>query len=134
MNSNFIEKYELNDRLENEMENIVFEELEKQLKKIPEEDMCKCNECIFDIACMALNGLPARYRVSLLGKLYANAIDDSLLSLVKSVVENSVNTVLDNVLEKIKQKLSGPGGSEVAHDQNRPLNHKPVNEIRAVVQ
>ena len=49
-------------------------------------------------------------------------------------LENAVNTVLDTVLEEIKQKTGGPGGLQVAHGQNRPLNGKEINKIDAVVQ
>ena len=49
-------------------------------------------------------------------------------------LEDAVNTVLDNVLEDIKQKVSGSGGLLVAHGGNRPLNGKEINIINAVVQ
>jgi DNA primase catalytic core len=49
-------------------------------------------------------------------------------------LENAVNTVLDTVLEEIKQKTSGSGGLQVAHGQNRPLNGKEISKINAVVQ
>lgn len=49
-------------------------------------------------------------------------------------LENAVNTVLDTVLEEIKQKVSGSGGLQVAHGQNRPLNGKEISNINAVVQ
>jgi hypothetical protein len=49
-------------------------------------------------------------------------------------LENAVNTVLDTVLEEIKQKTSGSGGLQVAHGQNRPLNGKEISNINAVVQ
>lgn len=49
-------------------------------------------------------------------------------------LENAVNTVLDTVLEEIKQKTSGSGGLQVVHGQNRPLNGKEINKIDAVVQ
>lgn len=49
-------------------------------------------------------------------------------------LENAVNTVLDTVLEEIKQKTGGSGGLQVAHGQNRPLNGKEISKINAVVQ
>jgi len=51
-----------------------------------------------------------------------------------TTLENAVNTVLDNVLEEIKQKVSGSGGLQVVHGQNRPLNSKKDSKINAVVQ
>jgi DNA primase len=47
---------------------------------------------------------------------------------------NTINTVLDNVLEEIRQKTSGSGGLSVVYKQNRPLNHKENNKLSAVVQ
>ena len=49
-------------------------------------------------------------------------------------LENAVNTVLDTVLEDIKQKVSGSGGLRVAHGGNRPLNSKDNSRLKAVVQ
>lgn len=49
-------------------------------------------------------------------------------------LESTVNTVLDDVLNKIKQKMSGSGGLTVGYGQNRPLNNKETNKISAVVQ
>jgi hypothetical protein len=49
-------------------------------------------------------------------------------------LENAVSTVLDNVLEKLRQKLGGSGGLQVAHGQNGPLNGKEVSKVSAVAQ
>jgi DNA primase len=49
-------------------------------------------------------------------------------------LETSVSSVLDNVLEDIKQKTSGPGRLQVVHGENRPLNSKETSKIRAVVR
>jgi DNA primase catalytic core len=49
-------------------------------------------------------------------------------------LESAVNTVLDNVLEEIRQKTSGSGGVSVGYKQNRPLNHKEKSDLRPVVQ
>ncbi|MBL7111796.1 MAG: toprim domain-containing protein [Bacteroidales bacterium] len=49
-------------------------------------------------------------------------------------LESSVSSVLDEVLEDLKQKTSGPGGLQVVYGQNRPLNSKETSKIRAVVQ
>jgi DNA primase catalytic core len=51
-----------------------------------------------------------------------------------SKLESSVNSVLDDVLESLKQKLSGPGGLQVVYGQNGPLNTKEVSELQPVVQ
>ena len=56
--------------LKNEAENLVLEELGRQLDAYT-QDVCRCNECIVDMAAMALNNIRPLYRVSLLGTLYA---------------------------------------------------------------
>ena len=47
---------------------------------------------------------------------------------------SSVNTVLDNVLEEIKDNVSGSGGLQVAQGQNGPLKNKDINKLNAVAQ
>jgi predicted transcriptional regulator len=49
-------------------------------------------------------------------------------------LKSAVNTVLDNVLEEIRQKVSGSGGLQVGHGQNRPLNNKGNSNLKPVVQ
>jgi len=61
--------------LKNEAENLVLEELGRQLDEHP-ENVCRCNECIVDMAAMALNNIRPLYRVSLLGTLYAATAKD----------------------------------------------------------
>ena len=56
--------------LKNEAEQMVLTELEKQLADQGDE-FCRCNECIVDMAAMALNSIKPLYRFSLLGTLYA---------------------------------------------------------------
>ncbi len=72
----FREDYEL-DYLENEAESIVFSELEKQLSEDWAEDVCKCQDCVLDMAALALNTVQPFYRVSLLGKVYAGGLNNS---------------------------------------------------------
>jgi len=56
--------------LKNEAEKLVLDELEIQLEKASEE-ICRCNDCIVDMAAMALNNVRPLYRFSILGTLYA---------------------------------------------------------------
>jgi len=56
--------------LKNEAEQLVLNELEKQLATQPPE-LCRCNECIVDMAAIALNTVKPLYRFSLLGTQYA---------------------------------------------------------------
>jgi competence protein ComFB len=65
----FEDAYEF-DLLKNEAEKLVLYELEKQLNAYQGE-ICRCNECVVDMAAMSLNAVRPRYRFSLLGTLYA---------------------------------------------------------------
>ena len=65
----FKDQYDF-DLLKNEAENLVINEMESQLK--PGLGMCLCNECVVDIAAIALNMVKPLYRFSLLGTLYAS--------------------------------------------------------------
>ena len=56
--------------LKNEAEQLVLYELEKQLEDESDE-VCRCNECVVDMAAIALNTVKPLYRFSLLGSLYA---------------------------------------------------------------
>ncbi|MDR0290488.1 MAG: late competence development ComFB family protein [Treponema sp.] len=58
------------DLLKNEAEQLVLQELEKQLGE-QTDDFCRCNECIVDMAAVALNSVRPLYRFSLLGSQYA---------------------------------------------------------------
>ena len=49
-------------------------------------------------------------------------------------LSDTVNTVLDDVLNEIKSNLSGPGGLQVGYGQNRPLNGKNVSKLQSVAQ
>ena len=72
----FIDDYDFFD-LKNEAENLVIQELGRQLEGFPTV-ICRCNECVMDMAAIALNTVKPLYRVSLLGQLYTStAMDDS---------------------------------------------------------
>ena len=81
--------------LENETEHIVIEELEEQLDK--NKKVCKCQDCVLDMAAYALNNTKPYYRVSLLGKLYASSIDNSKYSKeIKKAVTEAIKKIQDN--------------------------------------
>lgn len=88
----FKEEYEL-DYLENEAENLVFKELEQQLNEEWARDICKCQDCVLDMAALALNTVKPFYRVSLLGKVYAGSLDGSKYS------EEVHKSVKDSILK-----------------------------------
>ena len=64
----FIDSYDF-EHLKNEAENLIIKDLGRQLEAYP-DPICRCNDCILDMAAMALNSVKPLYRVSLLGKLY----------------------------------------------------------------
>jgi competence protein ComFB len=70
----FIDNYDF-ELLENEAEKLVQVELGRQLEAWP-ETICTCNECVLDMAAMALNTVKPLYRVSLLGSIYASRAMD----------------------------------------------------------
>ena len=59
------------DNLVNESEKLVINEMERQLALKENQNSCRCEECVLDIAAFALNTLMPLYRVSLMGSLYA---------------------------------------------------------------
>jgi competence protein ComFB len=62
--------------LVNEAERMVIDELERRLTELNDPTICVCQDCILDMAAYALNTLKPVYRVSLLGRMYAHAMDD----------------------------------------------------------
>jgi competence protein ComFB len=92
----FIDEYDF-DLLKNEAENLVIHEIEDQLK-VNTVEMCKCNECIVDIAALALNSVKPLYRFSLLGTLYASQAmtEQSYADSVKEAVAMAIKKVQNN--------------------------------------
>lgn len=85
------------DFLVNEAERLVLNELEKQLQEDSEGTICKCEECVLDMAAYALNNVPPAYRASLKGKLYAQTMDHSeYAGKVKKAVEKAISVVSKN--------------------------------------
>ena len=66
----FDETYEF-DSLVNEAERMVIHELEAQLKGAV--GVCTCQDCVLDMAALALNNVKPAYQVSLMGRVYAQS-------------------------------------------------------------
>jgi competence protein ComFB len=83
--------------LKNEAEQLVLAELEKQIDAYGPE-LCRCNECIVDMAAMALNSIKPLYRFSLLGTLYAAQAmsEQSYAESVKEAVTQAITKVRFN--------------------------------------
>ena len=87
------------DYLKNEAENLVLKELERQLENFS-APLCRCNDCIVDMAAMALNTVKPIYRVSLLGSLYAaSAMDEKTYA-------TSVRDAVFKAIEQIRKNPS----------------------------
>ena len=81
--------------LENEAERLVISELEKQLEG--NKAVCMCNDCILDMAAFALNNVKPYYRVSLLGKMYANTIENTdYMNQISEAVTSAINKISEN--------------------------------------
>jgi competence protein ComFB len=83
--------------LKNEAEQMVLHELEKQLAARGEE-VCRCNECVVDMAAIALNTVKPLYRFSLLGTLYAAQAmnEQSYADSVQRAVAQAIERVRTN--------------------------------------
>jgi len=91
----FIEDYDF-DLLKNEAEIMVIRELEQQLRSESDE-MCRCNECIVDIAAVALNSIKPLYRFSLLGTLYASQ------AMTEQAYADSVKQAVSQAIKKVRK-------------------------------
>ena len=80
--------------LTNETERMVFDALEEELEADTEGKICRCQDCILDMAAYALNSVKPMYRVSLIGRLYAESID-------KSRYADQVRKAVRSAIEKI---------------------------------
>lgn len=94
----FINEYDF-DLLKNEAEVLVIREVEQQLKGVS-SDMCLCNECIVDIAAIALNSVKPLYRFSLLGTMYASQ------AMTEKSYADSVKQAVIQAIKKVKKNPS----------------------------
>ena len=85
--------------LVNESERLVLEQLERQLEKGIDIPICTCQECVLDMAALALNNVKPLYRVSLLGTLYAHAVQ-------RSEYECEITRAVSEAVEKIARNPS----------------------------
>ncbi|MDR1933180.1 MAG: late competence development ComFB family protein [Spirochaetales bacterium] len=90
------DEYEF-ENLVNESENLVIDEMERQLALAKNQNTCRCEDCILDIAAFALNVLMPLYRVSLMGSVYAkNAKRTPYVDDVKKAVAAAILKVKAN--------------------------------------
>ncbi|MCX7656779.1 MAG: late competence development ComFB family protein [Treponemataceae bacterium] len=84
-------------QLVNEAERLVIDELERQLNALS-DPVCRCEDCVLDMATLALNAVKPLYRVSLLGSLYAaHAMDEvSYAENLRTAVATAIQKVREN--------------------------------------
>jgi competence protein ComFB len=95
----FIDEFDF-EHLINEAERLVLTNLGDQLETFP-EPVCKCHDCVLDMAAMALNSVKPLYRVSLLGSLYAATVMDE-----ESAYGTSIKQAVFNAIDKVRQNPS----------------------------
>jgi competence protein ComFB len=84
------------DVLVNEAERMVVAELGRQLDSC-KGSICRCNECVVDMAAMALNAVKPLYRVSLLGTMYASQ------AMNEASYAESVRREVSRAVEKVRK-------------------------------
>ena len=94
----FIDNYDF-EYLKNEAEKVVLDELGRQLEAFP-KPICKCNDCVVDMAALALNGVKPLYRASLLGSLYIASVMD------EKTYGSSIRDAVFKAIEKIRKNPS----------------------------
>ena len=97
----FIDDYDF-EHLTNEAEKLVINELDKQLA-VYKLEICRCNECVVDMAAMTLNSVKPLYHFSLLGSLYAAQAKNEA-EYAKSIVE-----AVSNAIERVRSNPSHDG-------------------------
>ena len=85
--------------LKNEAENLVLGELGRQLESYP-DPICRCNDCVVDMAAIALNMVKPLYRFSLLGSLYASH------TMNEKEYADSVQQAVATAIEKVRSNPS----------------------------
>jgi competence protein ComFB len=83
------------DSLVNEAERLVLRELESRIAADP--GICRCQDCVLDMAAFALNNVKPSYRVSLMGSVYARAgTPEDYVQDIRRAVDEAVKKVTSN--------------------------------------
>lgn len=81
--------------LYNEAEELVFEELERQLE-LSDNNVPKDQDSVVDMAAYALNLVKPMYRANLLGRVYAPALSQEHRDEIASAVNQAVAKISEN--------------------------------------
>lgn len=83
--------------LVNDSERMVLDELGRRLENATADGLCDCQDCVIDMAALALNSLEPRYHASLLGTMYAHAAEaGSYAERVREAVAAAIRKVKEN--------------------------------------
>ena len=82
--------------LENAAENLVIDELERQLEGRLDPAVPQNGEAVLDMAAYALNIVKPMYRANLLGRLYADALQQEYGGVIRSAVKEAIDRILSN--------------------------------------
>ncbi len=85
--------------LVNDTERMVLEELGQRMESANMEGICTCQDCVIDMATLALNSLKPKYHASLMGTMYAHAAESG-------VFKTEVQSAVSNAIEKVKNNPS----------------------------
>lgn len=88
-----LERFYSFDELTNEAEHLVITELGRQIEELGEEHVCTNEECVLDIAAYALNHVRPMYRVNLLGRLYAQSLQEEHQQEIRSAVRDAIEKI-----------------------------------------
>lgn len=84
--------------LVNEAENLVINETERQLNLEENNTLCRCQDCVLDIVAYALNHVPASYRCTFSGRLYAQALyfEEDKYAIYRDAVKVAIEKIKKN--------------------------------------
>lgn len=82
--------------LENAAEELVVDELERQLEGSIDSKTPRDAEAILDMAAYALNIVKPMYRVNLLGRLYTNVLQEEYGGIIRSAVKEAIERISAN--------------------------------------
>jgi len=82
--------------IENTIRESVIDTLEVELES-RSDSICKCEECVIDMVCFALNRIKPNYSASLYGAMYSRVDADNRAEDIKTLVKDAVNFVSSNV-------------------------------------
>jgi competence protein ComFB len=106
----FADKYDF-EHLKNESETMVLDELGRQLDTFT-GTVCRCNDCVNDMAALALNMVRPLYRVSLLGTLYtAHAMEEEEFA-------ESIQEAVARAIDKISKNPGHAGADEETAEES----------------